>query len=156
MVLNCQISTWYLEPVVLDISMTTSPSSYYYDKPLNPCQTPLLPSPPPAPSDSWLLTGAGAPPEPATVYRPVFQHNSQSKLGPSSHKNWTEYNFTCFCDDYDPNNFVMKRPNSVSVSTDEAREVYEAQRDEICNLTLPPARELRDFHKELWIKYVAM
>ena len=48
----------------------------------------------------------------------------------------------------------MKRPNSVSVSTDEAREVYEAQRDEICNLTLPPARELRDFHKELWIKYV--
>ena len=25
----------------------------------------------------------------------------------------------------------MKRPNSVSVSTDEAREVYEAQRDEI-------------------------
>ena len=50
----------------------------------------------------------------------------------------------------------MKRPNSVSVSTDEAREVYEAQRDEICNLTLPPARELRDFHKELWIKYVAM
>ena len=40
----------------------------------------------------------------------------------------------------------------VSVSTEEAREVYEAQREEICSLSLPPARELRDYHKELWIR----
>ena len=41
---------------------------------------------------------------------------------------------------------------SLCVSTEEAREVYEAQRDEICSLTLPPARELRDLHKEQWIR----
>ena len=48
----------------------------------------------------------------------------------------------------------MRRPGShtVSVSQDEAREVYEAQRDEISSLSLPPARELRDYHKELWIR----
>ena len=48
----------------------------------------------------------------------------------------------------------MRRPGShtVSVSMDEAREVYEAQRDEISSLSLPPARELRDYHKELWIR----
>ena len=51
----------------------------------------------------------------------------------------------------------MRRPGShvsshVSVSTEEAREVYEAQREEICSLSLPPARELRDYHKELWIR----
>ena len=47
---------------------------------------------------------------------------------------------------------TRRRAGEVCVSTDEAREVYEAQRDEICLLTLPPARELRDLHKELWIR----
>ena len=39
------------------------------------------------------------------------------------------------------------------VSTEEARELYEAQRAEICSLSLPPARELREAHKEMWIRY---
>ncbi len=43
-------------------------------------------------------------------------------------------------------------PHTVCVSQEEAREVYEAQRDEISSLSLPPARELRDYHKELWIR----
>lgn len=43
-------------------------------------------------------------------------------------------------------------PHTLCVSQDEAREVYEAQRDEISGLSLPPARELRDYHKELWIR----
>ena len=38
------------------------------------------------------------------------------------------------------------------VSTEEARELYEAQRAEICSLSLPPARELREAHKEMWIR----
>ena len=41
----------------------------------------------------------------------------------------------------------------VIVSTDEAREVYEAQREELCSLAVPPARELRDLHKDLWIRW---
>ena len=51
----------------------------------------------------------------------------------------------------------MRRPLSgvggVIVSTDEAREVYEAQREELCSLSVPPARELRDLHKDLWIRW---
>merc|ERR1712013_810304 len=51
----------------------------------------------------------------------------------------------------------MRRPLSgvggVIVSTDEAREVYEAQREELCSLSVPPARELRDLHKDLWIRF---
>ena len=43
-------------------------------------------------------------------------------------------------------------PGGVIVSTDEAREVYEAQREELCSLSVPPARELRDLHKDLWIR----
>ena len=45
---------------------------------------------------------------------------------------------------------------ALCVSTEEAREVYEVQRDEICALTLPPARELRDLHKEQWIRLVEL
>ena len=41
----------------------------------------------------------------------------------------------------------------MSISTDQSRDVFDQQRDEICNLTLPPARELRDYHKDLWIKF---
>ena len=40
----------------------------------------------------------------------------------------------------------------VIISTDEAREVYEAQREELCSLSVPPARELRELHKDLWIR----
>ena len=58
---------------------------------------------------------------------------------------------------------MMKKPlleinplgvGGVIVSTDEAREVYEAQREELCSLSVPPARELRDLHKDLWIRSV--
>ena len=48
----------------------------------------------------------------------------------------------------------MRCPSAVSISSEQARDVYEAHREDIiCNLTLPPARELRDYHKELWIRF---
>lgn len=40
----------------------------------------------------------------------------------------------------------------MSLGSEEAREVYEAQREELSCLSVPPARELRELHKDLWIR----